>query len=133
MLILVGVELPLRVVVTILECCVTFSGVKLRIRSFVLFIWFVKTLFYKFGFRIQDNLSLIFLSSLELSKLIYFTHFHHYGSYLKIQAQVCPICQSLINPKTIQVLILWPLFGSLDRESWVVYDLMRLSSVAFIK
>ena len=36
MLILVGVELPLRVVVTILECCVTFSGVKLSIRSFVL-------------------------------------------------------------------------------------------------
>ena len=33
-----GVELPLRVVVTILECCVTFSGVKLSIRSFVLFI-----------------------------------------------------------------------------------------------
>ena len=30
-----GVELPLRVVVTILECCVTFSGVKLSIRSFV--------------------------------------------------------------------------------------------------
>ena len=29
-------ELPLRVVVTILECCVTFSGVKLSIRSFVL-------------------------------------------------------------------------------------------------
>ena len=37
LLILVGVELPLRVVVTILECCVTFSGVKLSIRSFVLF------------------------------------------------------------------------------------------------
>ena len=33
-----GVELPLRVVVTILECCVTFSGVKLSIRPFVLFI-----------------------------------------------------------------------------------------------
>ena len=33
---LVGVELPLHVVVTILECCVTFSGVKLSIRSFVL-------------------------------------------------------------------------------------------------
>ena len=33
-----GVEFPLCVVVTILECCVTFSGVKLNIRSFVLFI-----------------------------------------------------------------------------------------------
>ena len=39
-LILVGVELPLRVVVTILECCVTFSEVKLSIRSFVLFLAF---------------------------------------------------------------------------------------------
>ena len=37
LLILVGAELPLRVVVTILECCVMFSGVKLSIRSFVLF------------------------------------------------------------------------------------------------
>ena len=37
-----GVELPLLVVVTILECCVTFSGVKLSIRSFVLF-WRVKS------------------------------------------------------------------------------------------
>ena len=32
------VELPLRVVVTILECCVTYAGVKLSIRSFVLFL-----------------------------------------------------------------------------------------------
>ena len=38
LLILVGVELPLHVVVTVLECCVTFSGVKLSIRSFVLFL-----------------------------------------------------------------------------------------------
>ena len=37
-----GVELPLHVVVTILECCVTFSGVKLSIRSFVLFIEYMK-------------------------------------------------------------------------------------------
>ena len=34
-----GVELPLDVVVTILECCVTFSGVKLSIRTFVLFLF----------------------------------------------------------------------------------------------
>ena len=38
LLILAGIELPLCVVVTILECCVTFSGVKLSIRPFVLFI-----------------------------------------------------------------------------------------------
>ena len=81
----------------------------------------LKLCFTNLVLEIQDNLSLIFLSSLEISNLIYFTHFsaipHYYGSYLKIQAQVCPICQNLINPKTIQVLILWPLFGSLDRES----------------
>ena len=48
-----GVELPLRVVVTILECCVTFSGVKLSIRSFVLLSrlehcqrWFLKIVFH---------------------------------------------------------------------------------------
>ena len=33
-----GVELPLCVVVTILESCVMFSGVKLSIRSFALFL-----------------------------------------------------------------------------------------------
>ena len=38
-----GVELPLRVVVTILECCITFSGVKLSIRSFVLFLLIADT------------------------------------------------------------------------------------------
>ena len=32
-----------------------------------------------------------------------------------------------------QGMILWPLFGSLDQEFWVFDDLMRLSSVAFIK
>ena len=47
-----GVELPLRVVVTILECCVTSSGVKLSIRSFVLLLEMIsdnmaqKPLFY---------------------------------------------------------------------------------------
>ena len=108
-----------------------------RFQYFNLYFGSLKLCFTNLVLEIQDNLSLIFLSSLEISNLIYFTHFrlspHHYGSYLKIQAQVYPIYQNLINPKTIQLLILWPLFGSLDRESWVVYDLMRLSSVAFIK
>ena len=44
LLILVGVELSLCVVVTVLECCVTFSGVKLSIRSFVLFLFFYRLL-----------------------------------------------------------------------------------------
>ena len=35
-----GVELPLRVVVTILECCVTFSGVKLS-NKIVCFIYLI--------------------------------------------------------------------------------------------
>ena len=38
LLILVGAELPLCVIVTILGCCVMFSGVKLSIRSFNLFL-----------------------------------------------------------------------------------------------
>ena len=42
-----GVELPLCVAVTILECCVMFSGVKLSIRSFTLFLKFsLKTAFF---------------------------------------------------------------------------------------
>ena len=96
----------------------------------------LKLCFTNLVLEIQDNLSLIFVFIRDI-KLDLFYSFsaipHNYGSYLKIQAQLCPICQNLINPKTIQVLILWPLFGSLDRESWAVYDLMRLSFVAFIK
>ena len=57
--------------------------------------------------EIQDNLSLIFLSSLEISNLIYFTHFRLspiiMGHISKIQAQVCPICQNLIQSKTIRL------------------------------
>ena len=47
-----GVE-PLRVVVTILECCVTFSGVKLSIRSFVLLsrLYFVSSNWATFDFN----------------------------------------------------------------------------------
>ena len=108
-----------------------------RFQYFNLHFGSLKLSFTNLVLEIQDNLSLIFSVFIRDIKLDLFYSFsaipHHYGSYLKIQAQVCPICQNLINPKTIQVLILWPLFGSLDRVSWVVYDLMRLSSVAFIK
>ena len=83
----------------------------------------LKLCFTNLVLEIQDNLSLIFLSSSEISNLIYFTHFrlfpNHYGLYLKIQAQVCPICQNLINPKHSGY-DLWPLFSSLYHESWVV-------------
>ena len=67
----------------------------------------LKLCFTNLVLEIQDNISLIFLSSLEISNLIYFTHFwispYHYGSYLKIQAQVCPICQNLFQSKTIRL------------------------------
>ena len=57
--------------------------------------------------EIQDNLSLIFLSSLEISNLIHFTHFRLspiiMGHISKIQAQVCPICQNLSQSKTIRL------------------------------
>ena len=62
-----GVELPLRVVVTILGCCVTFSGVKLSIRSFVLFLeilqfprsskilWILPVLCYNAQYSLEMN------------------------------------------------------------------------------
>ena len=53
---LVGVELPLRVVVTILECCVTFSGVKLSIRSFVLFLCHHHLMFHICGYPLYHSL-----------------------------------------------------------------------------
>ena len=75
-----------------------------RFQYFNLHFGSLKLCFTNLVLEIQDILSLIFLSSLEISNLIYFTHFRlslidHYGSYLKIQAQICPICQNLINPK----------------------------------
>ena len=86
-----------------------------RFQFFNLHFGSLKLCFTNLVLEIQDNLSLIFLSSLEISNLIYFTHFsavpHHYGSYLKIQAQVCPICQNFNQSKNNQVMILWPLFG----------------------
>ena len=65
LLVLVGVELSLRVVVTILECCVTFSGVKLSIKSFVLLLVSEKygkkapnvSLYFKFPPYGQGNFS----------------------------------------------------------------------------
>ena len=47
--------LPLRVVVTILECCVTFSGVKLSIRSFVLFIRGIFTSLFEVNIKIFSS------------------------------------------------------------------------------
>ena len=78
-----------------------------RFQCFNLHFGSLKLCFTNLVLEIQDNLSLIFLSLLEISNLIYFTHFsaipHHYGSYLKIQAQVCPICQNFNQSKTIRL------------------------------
>ena len=74
-----------------------------RFQYFNLHFGSLKLCFTNLVLEIQDNLSLIFLSSLEISNLIYFTHFRlsiimgHISKF--VQAQVCPICQNLINPK----------------------------------
>ena len=107
-----------------------------RFQYFNLYFGSLKLCFTNLVSEIQDNLSLIFLSSLEISNLIYFTHFRLSPSLWVISQNSSPGLSNMPKfnqSKTIQVLILWPLFGSLDRESWVVYDLMRLSSVALIK
>ena len=86
--------------------------------------WFIKTLFYKFGFRNSGLFNIsnfsVFIRDIKLDLFYSFLAVPHHGSYLKIQAQVCPICQNFNQSKNNQVMILWPLFGSLDRESWVV-------------
>ena len=46
-----------------------------RFQYFNLYFGLVKLCFTNLVLEIQDNLSLIFLSSLEISNLIYFTHF----------------------------------------------------------
>ena len=67
-----GVELPLPVVVTILECCVTFSGVKLSIRSFVLFL--LPLLFRQ---MVQKHYS-FFLGHIAISQPILASYAQHY-------------------------------------------------------
>ena len=78
-----------------------------RFQYFNLHFGSLKLCFTNLVLVIQDNLSLIFLSSLEISNLIYFTHFRLspiiMGHISKIQAQVCPICQNLIQSKTIRL------------------------------
>ena len=74
-----------------------------RFQYFNLHFGSLKICFTNLVLEIQDNLSLIFLSSLEISNLIYFTHFRLspiiMGHISKIEAQVCPICQNLIQSK----------------------------------
>ena len=78
-----------------------------RFQYFNLHFGSLKLCFTNLVLVIQDNLSLIFLSSLEISNLICFTHFRLSPIIIshvsKIQAQVCPICQNLIQSKTIRL------------------------------
>ena len=78
-----------------------------RFQYFNLHFGSLKLCFTNLVLEIHDNLSLIFLSSLEISNLIYFTHFQLspiiMGHTSKLQAQVCPICQNLIQSKTIRL------------------------------
>ena len=78
-----------------------------RFQYFNLHFGSLKLCFTNLVLEIHDNLSLIFLSSLEISNLIYFTHFRLspiiMGHISKFQAQVCPICQNLIQSKTIRL------------------------------
>ena len=95
-----------------------------RFQYFNLPLGSLKHCFTNLVLEIQYNLSLIFLYLLEISKLIYFTHFRLFpiimGHISKIRLKFVQYAKIIINPKTIRFRILWPLFGSLDRESWVV-------------
>ena len=62
-----GVELPLRVVVTILECSVTFSGVKLSIRSFVLFQFILSVVLWLLKHKAEQQLHFTMMKSVALA------------------------------------------------------------------
>ena len=62
-----GVELPLRVVVTILECCVTFFGVKLSISSFVLLLLLSEREYHE----VVKNSSVTAVTSVSLYLLVF--------------------------------------------------------------
>ena len=95
-----------------------------RFQYFNLHFGSLKLCFTNLVLEIQDNLSLIFLSSLEISNLIYFTHFRLspiiMGHISKFKPRFVQYAKSN-SIQNNQVMILWPLFGSLDRESWVVW------------
>ena len=66
-----GVELPLCVVVTILECCVTFSGVKLSIRSFVLFLCVIFASIFYLYIRIKKYFPILKMAEELIGNLGY--------------------------------------------------------------
>ena len=103
-----GVELPLRVVVTILECCVTFSGVKLSIRSFVLFIGVISgvsttgTAFTVVGLPISASLGVVSTVSACFGGILLLTSKKYKKKLLKCYKLLDKITSSLA---TFEVLI----------------------------
>ena len=94
-----------------------------RFQYFILHFGSLKLCFTNLVLEIQDNLSLIFLSLLEISNLIYLLIFGYPPSLWVISQNSSPGLSHMPKSNSIQnnqVTILWPLFGSLDRESWVV-------------
>ena len=74
-----------------------------RFQYFNLHFGSLKLCFTNLVLEIQDNLSLIFLSSLEISNLIYFTHFRLspiiMGHISKFEPSFVQYAKNLINPK----------------------------------
>ena len=74
-----------------------------RFQYFNLHFGSLKLCFTNLVLEIQDNLSLIFLSSLEISNLIYFTHFRLspiiMGHISKFKPRFVQYAKNLINPK----------------------------------
>ena len=96
-----GVELPLRVVVTILECCVTFSGVKLSIRSFVLFLLAISVdesneEFFK---RLEHSLSQLVSDALPSTKPEDFKLIKESKNYRNIYCKIYTHCSG--TPKCL--------------------------------
>ena len=74
-----------------------------RFQYFNLHFGSLKLCFTNLVLEIQDNLSLIFLSSLQMSNLIYFTHFRLspiiMGHISKFKPRFVQYAKNLINPK----------------------------------
>ena len=74
-----------------------------RFQYFDLHFGSLKLCFTNLVLEIQDNLSLIFLSSFEISTLIYFTHFRLspiiMGHISKFKPRFVQYAKNLINPK----------------------------------
>ena len=95
-----------------------------RFQYFSLYFGSLKLCFTNLVLKFQDNLSLFFSVFIRDIKLDLFYSFsaipYHYGSYLKNSSPCLSTMPKSNSIQSNQVMILWPLFGLLDRESWVV-------------